>query len=59
MGDRVSKVGQKLGAAVPLGPHLTQCRVGQGLPFYQDASNRLVTMYQRYGQDRWDNGPVA
>jgi len=32
-----------------LGPHLTQCGQGQGLP---DPSNRLATIRQRYRQDR-------
>jgi len=42
MGDRLATtdMGQKVGAAVPftyeeLGPHLTQCRLGRGLPQYQ------------------------
>jgi len=41
-----------------LGPHLTQCVQGRGLPhakFYLDPSNRLATIHQRYrqtGQDR-------
>jgi len=39
-----SKVGRKVGAAVPLsvgrelGPHLTQCGLGRSLPQYQVAS---------------------
>jgi len=44
MGDRLATIdiGRKLGA-VPLffggtGPHLTQCRLGRGLPPYQVAS---------------------
>jgi len=44
MGDRLATIdmGRKVGAAVPLsgqlGPHLTQCRLGRGLPSYQVAS---------------------
>jgi len=45
MGDPLATIdmGQKVGAAVPLsmgelGPHLTQCHLGQGLPPYQVAS---------------------
>ena len=45
MGDRLTtiNIGRKVGAAVPLsmgelGPHLTQCRLGRGLPPYQVAS---------------------
>jgi len=45
MGDRLATIdmGQKVEAAVPLsmgelGPHLTQCCLGQGLPPYQVAS---------------------
>jgi len=48
MGDRLATIdmGRKLGgAALPpflgkeeLGPHLTQCRLGRGLPPYQVAS---------------------
>ena len=46
MGDRLTTIdmGRKVGAAVPLsvggelGPHLTQCRLGRGLPPYQVAS---------------------
>jgi len=44
MGDRLATVdmGRKVGAAVALsveelGPHLTQCRLGRGLPPYQVA----------------------
>jgi len=42
VGDRLATIdmGRKEGAAVPLswgelGPHLTQCGLGQGLPLYQ------------------------
>ena len=42
MGDRLARIdtGQKAGAPVPLsvgqlGPHLTQCRLGRGVPPYQ------------------------
>jgi len=39
-----------------LGPHLTQCRPGRGLPPYQvascDPSNRLATIHQRHRQTR-------
>jgi len=54
-----------------LGPHLTQCGQGRGLPaakFQLDPSNRLATIHQRHrqtdrtGQDRTgqtDNGPIA
>ena len=45
MGDRLATtdMGRKTGAAVPLfagelGPHLTQCPLGRGLPQYQVAS---------------------
>jgi len=48
---------KSVGAAVPrsvgeLGPHLTQCRLGRGLQWYQVAypSNRLATIHQRYRQ---------
>jgi len=45
MGDRLATIGmdRKVGAAVPLslrgelGPHLTQCCLGRGLPAYQMA----------------------
>jgi len=53
MGDRLATtyMGRKLGRAVPLsgelGPHLTQCRLGRGLPPYTrwhlNPSSRLVT----------------
>jgi len=60
MGDRLATIdmGQKVGAAVPpfrggeLGPHLTQCRLGRGLPPYQwclNPCNRLATR-QRHRQ---------
>jgi len=46
-----------------LGPHLTQCSQGGGLPgakFHLDPSNRLATVHERYRQDReTDNGPIA
>ena len=37
MGDHATAVGRKVGVAMPLSvgelnPHLTQCRLGQGLP---------------------------
>ena len=45
MGDRLATIGmgQKWGglqwvAGSPLGPHLTQCGLGRGLPLYQVAS---------------------
>jgi len=45
MGDRLATIdmGQKVGAAVhlfggDLGPHLTQCCLGRGLPLYQVVS---------------------
>ena len=45
MGDRLATIdmGQKVGDAVPLsvgelGPHLTQYRMGRGLPLYQVTS---------------------
>ena len=46
MGDRLATIdiGRKVGAALPLsikgelGPYLTQCGVGQGLPPYEVAS---------------------
>jgi len=53
--------GPKLGGCAPLGegelgPHLTQCGQGRGLPacpvFHLDPSNRLATVHERYRQDR-------
>jgi len=45
MGYRLATIGMDrkwggaaVGAASPLGPHLTQCGVGRGLPLYQVAS---------------------
>jgi len=45
MGDRLATIdtGRKVGSVVPLsvgelGPHLTQYRLGRGLPLYQVAS---------------------
>jgi len=67
MGDRLATIGmgRKLGAAVPLsgggglGPHLTQSRLGRGLPLYQLASlsiqpfgHNTPTLYRQTGQDR-------
>jgi len=53
MGDRLATIGMgrkwgeaTVGAGSPLGPHLTQCGLGRGLPLYQvylDPSNRLAT----------------
>jgi len=44
MGDRLATVdmdrkwgGAAVGAGSPLGPHLTQCGLGRGLPLYQVA----------------------
>jgi len=44
MGDRLATTGMgrkwggaAVGAGSPLGPHLTQCGLGQGLPLYQVA----------------------
>ena len=77
MGDRLATadMGRKVwGAAVPLfgrverGLHLTQCRLGRGLPpvhtkWHLDLSNRLATIHQRHRQtdrqDRTDNGLTA
>jgi len=49
-----------------LGPYLTQCGQGRGLPakFHLDPSNRLATVHQRHrqdrtGEDRHDNGPIT
>ena len=53
--------GLKIGGCAPLGegelgPHLTQCGQGRGLPavlhakFHLDPSNRLATIHQRYRQ---------
>ena len=48
-----------------LGPHLTQCGKGRGLPawnakFHLDPPDRLATIHQRYRQrDRTDNGPIG
>jgi len=70
MGDRLATIDmcRKVGmAAVPLsvgelGPHLTQCRLGRGVPPYQVASWSI----QPFGRnipalqtDRTDNGPTA
>ena len=45
MGDRSATIGMgrkcgvsAVGAASPLGPHLTQCGLGRGLPLYEVAS---------------------
>jgi len=45
MGDRLATIdmgrklgGDAVGAGSPLGPHLTQCGLGRGLPLYQVAS---------------------
>jgi len=45
LGDRLATIGMgrkwagaALGAGSPLGPHLTQCGLGRGLPLYQVAS---------------------
>jgi len=45
MGDRLATIGMGRkwggllwGAGSPLGPHLTQCGLGRGLPLYQVAS---------------------
>jgi len=60
MGDSLATIdmGRKVGgAAVPLsrweelGPHLTQCGLGRGLPhikWHLDPSDRLAIMYQCY-----------
>ena len=59
MGDRFATIdmGRKVEATVPLsvgelGPHITQCRLGRGLPPYAkwhlDPSNHLATIYQCY-----------
>jgi len=65
MGNRLATIdmgrndmGRKVGDAVPisvgeLGPHLTQWRLGRGLPstkWHLDPSNRLATIHQRYRQ---------
>jgi len=61
MGDRFATIdmGRKVEATVPLsvgelGPHITQCRLGRGLPPYAkwhlDPSNRLATIHQCYRQ---------
>jgi len=48
-------MGQKVGAAVPLsmgelGPHLTKCHLGQGLPPYQVASSSIQPFHHnRHG----------
>ena len=66
MGDRLAIIDmdQKVGGCCAdfrggkLGPYLTQCGVGRGLPLYKchlDPSNRLATIHRRYrqtGQDR-------
>jgi len=45
MGDRLATIGMgrkwggaAVGAGSPLGPHLTQCGLGRGLPLYQVVS---------------------
>jgi len=45
MGDRLATIGMgrkwggaAVGAGFPLGPHLTQCGLGRGLPLYQVTS---------------------
>jgi len=55
MGDRLATIdmGRKVGAAVllfvgELGPHLTQCSLGRGLPLYQVASWSI----QPFGHNR-------
>ena len=55
MDDRLATIdmGQKLGV-VPLlgelGPHLTQCGLGRGLPLYQVASSFIQLFdHNRYG----------
>jgi len=62
MGDRLAttNVARKVGE---LGPRLTQCRLGRGLPPYSkwhpDPFNRLATINQCYRQDQQEIGPVA
>ena len=48
MGDRLATIGvgrkwggAAMGAGSPLGPHLTQCYLGRGLPLYQVASSSI------------------
>jgi len=57
-------MGRKLGLCPfdegELGPHLTQCGCGRGVPrakFRLDPSDRLATIHQRHGQT--DDGPIA
>jgi len=45
-----------------LGPHLTQCGHGRGLPACQVSSwsvQPFGTIHQRHRQDRQDNGPIT
>jgi len=67
MGDRAKWAEKWRGTAVPLSvreldPHLTQCRLGRGLPptkWHLDPSNRLATIHERYSQrDRLVDGVV-
>jgi len=62
MGDRLATidVGQKLEGMCPfgeeeLGPHLTQCGVGQGLPSYQGGIliHPAVCPQQTYLAENW------
>ena len=77
MGDRLATIdmGRKLGGVplfsrggAELGPHLTQCRLGRGLPPYQVASwfiqpfghNTPTSQTDRqHRRERTDSGPIA
>jgi len=57
MGDRLATIGMGLkwggaavGAGSPLGPHLTQCGLGRGIPLYQVASSSI----QPFGHNCWN-----
>ena len=54
MGDRLATMNRKVGAAVPLsvvgelGPHLTQCCLGRGLPPRQVAWGNRPTVWPQH-----------
>ena len=60
LGDRLATIdmGRKVGASVPpfegggqLGPHVTQCRLGRGLPPYQ--LNGILIHPADWSQQTW------
>jgi len=68
MGDRLATIdmGRKEGgAAVRLsdgggeaGPHLTQCRLGRGLPPYRVASLIHAAVWRQYMGQNWQRGAM-